>query len=481
MRRRHFLAGLFGSVTADAVAAPFRSGFRPGLSILGGLPSVTQTFTAAQVTPGIAGTTDPTTTAGLIRMAANSATNNTVGLWVGQITGSSAYMTMSRVGGSAAAGMIEISVDGGAFAAGVISAGSEFILFTGLLDAVHTVVFRPQAAYGTGVALATTGNLLRVVGTAPALFTCGNWQNPGDASNNAITTNALITQQQNLAGTPTNVVPAKLPDMPNANSVIGGNTPILAVRGAYTTLAIATQARYCFVSVDNGTPTRYDLGLVGGAVKFLTGLSGTHTYTVWAGKNSIQNTQISVGGVVTGLVTPSIYRLDQYGDSITYGAQSTTTGDPEYFAVAVALGRVAGNFGISGNTTAQLAARLPSILAEKVIGANDVAVIAIGRNDGAPDATWQSNYSSIITNLLNAGYVKVLCRAVLPTPTGSQTQPTINTAIQAQVTSAANPKVVFVDTSTWWPYASPDATHPTDAGYVTLNGFEFPAYQALGL
>lgn len=146
-------------------------------------------------------------------------------------------------------------------------------------------------------------------------------------------------------------------------------------------------------------------------------------------------------------------------------------------SVAANLGYVGSTYGIDGNTVATLQARMASALAIKdTDNTKDVAIIAIGRNDSVWDSTAITNYTDIINQLL-AKYLTVICRGVLPE--GANLWPVQNGGISALVTSLANARVKWLDTSTWTGIATADGVHPTDAGYVQIKNYELPVLPAL--
>jgi lysophospholipase L1-like esterase len=175
--------------------------------------------------------------------------------------------------------------------------------------------------------------------------------------------------------------------------------------------------------------------------------------------------------------------MDQFGDSITagdsgsgMGTQTNTTGDVDTLGVAANLGFAGATYGISGLTIEGLETALPTILAALPAASSaDMAVLAIGRNDVGTgfDAPRQTYFNNIVDALLAKGYGRVICRAVLP---DASSWDSFNTTMQSLVTARANPKVVYVPTSTWTGVTTSDSVHPDQAGYLTLRGYAITAY-----
>ena len=443
------------------------------LRTIGTVSPSTTNFTYAQAGSNITGNIALNSPTG--KVTAVSATSTRYpGVWAGVITGTDASIVAYQNTSTQPAGMVEVSVDGGPFTSCAIS-GGKYVLFAGLSQASHLVLVRINSAYSTSANFPNSGTLLSVTGAPPSIVSYSNWVQPGDGNSNTAHTNAIIANPQGAGYTPASVIDNSANAQANISSV--------AIKGDPTELLIFSRARYFFLSVDGAAGTRYDAGSTATAERMvrITGLSGTHTYYVWTGQQGAYPI-LSIGGVystgISNIATKK--RMDQYGDSITAGQGATCYGDTDTFKVAHALGYVGGNYGVSGNTVANLYARMPTILAEKSVTASDVAVLAIGRNDisASWDATRISNYTSMVSSLLTAGYGKVICRGILPE--GAQTWTSQNGSIQSIVTGFADSRVVFCDTSSWSGIATSDGTHPTDAGYVTVANYAQPAYVALG-
>lgn len=430
----------------------------------------TVNFTSTQVASGFIGSVSTTKNAARVYGRASRT------VWVGVITGTEAKLTATSDFGNIA-GLIQVSVDGGAFS-DAIGIGGVWTLFTGLPNAAHTVVWRFGAAFSENGYIASSGNVLEVTGQSPSISTSSVVVQPNSAGLLSLFSAATVENSVNYS-----------PQLVAQNTTtFGSNVPSVRLRGAFTRLFVGKSAQYVYVSKNGGTPTRYGPITetntpVNGNVISLDG--SLATYNVWgASVEATGGGTFGVGGDSVLVDIGSKRRLDQYGDSITDSVPAngpTSQGECEVFRVAAAMGFTGGSSGVSGNTIAMLESRMDAVLAAREVTSNDVAIIAIGRNDGT--AAWDSaklaSYTNIINKLLAKGYGKVLCRGVM-NDTANFT--TANASMQSVVTALANTNVIFIDTSTWTGYATSDGVHPNDAGYATLATFAEPAYRtALGV
>ena len=163
------------------------------------------------------------------------------------------------------------------------------------------------------------------------------------------------------------------------------------------------------------------------------------------------------------------------GDSKTFGCDASIR-DLRFGSEIDTLGPVSVYAG-SGDVTQSVLNDLPSILAAKP----RAVLLNIGRNDlanGVAAATWQANYSGIVSQLKAAG-VRVV--HLLPIPETAQAQ----TALFSYITSTfpndglidpaagtymVNGTVAYTAPSGWSnsTMLSPDAIHPTAAGHAYL-------------
>jgi lysophospholipase L1-like esterase len=436
----------------------------------GGLPDpTTVAFTSAQVATGFAGSISTTKNAARIYGRSNRT------IWCGIITGTDAVLTATSEAGSLA-GAVVVAVDGGAFV-NASNVGNQYTLFAGLPAVPHFVEFRYGGAFGDACYIPSTGNVLSVTGQPPSLASVGDWVQSGAAFNGS----ARLANE--LTFSPPLIAPQ--------NNTYGSNVACVKIRGAFTkiTATVANQINRIGVSKNGGPPTVYSVSAESQSPPraIVIPCDGSDSiYYVWnAGSQRSLGGHFAVAGNAPQLSAGTSYKLDQYGDSITNGGTTPSTpADTETMFVAAKLGMVGVTNGINGLTIAGCKTLLDSVLPLKILTANDVAILAIGRNDISPgiDATDQTDFGLCIDKLLAAGYGKVLCRAILPSPTGSSLWETQNAALESVVTARADPKVIWVPTLTWFPYDGVDSTHPSAAGYVTLSGLAEPAYRAaLGL
>ncbi|MNP40992.1 hypothetical protein D3C76_1346680 [compost metagenome] len=153
--------------------------------------------------------------------------------------------------------------------------------------------------------------------------------------------------------------------------------------------------------------------------------------------------------------------------------------------VAAAMGFVGSTNGISGLTISGLKDLLDVILPLSTVGANDVAILAIGGNSaaGGIDSTEQADYAACIDKLLAKGFTKVLCRGILPNIPAQSLVDAANITLKAVMDAKADTRLVWIDTHTW-AFSSLDDTHPDNSpgGYPAIAGYAIPAYSAaLGL
>lgn len=436
------------------------------IAALGGAVPTTLALTYAQMDGGnVRGVTDTARTAGRVYWAAGRS------YWAGSIKGTSAAFTATAA--SSPSGLVEVSVDGGAYAAAAQVAGV-YTLFSGLADTDHTVLVRFAAAYGVNSYCLTTGNVLACTGIGPAIRQRYIAQ-PYDLTGNVAWSCAFYTPGGVFGN------PGKESAFFGVNTTAGSAVPCVRFRCSATQLFVLTSQAYVFVSVDGAAPTRYATGYAASTPKLFTvpaTYDGTaHNYSVWAPNVMSTSGVFGVYADAPPVTLSTAGRLDQFGDSITRGAGSTSPGDVETMSVAANLGYVGSTYGVDGNTVAALQARMASALLIKDTDVSkDVAIIAIGRNDAVWDAAAISNYTDIINQLL-VKYKTIICRGVLPE--GANLWPTQNNGISALVTSLANARVKWLDTSAWSGIATADGVHPTDAGYVTIRGYAVAAYPAL--
>ena len=438
----------------------------PLMQIRGGavISPSTLMLTSAQVQAVMLGIRNTTTNASRIYGYASAET-----VFAFLVNGTSAVLHLWSDGGDDGS-LCSVSVDGGAFANVAASSGDAHPIFFGLANTTHVVLVKYGSAYANYPYISSSGTVLELTGAPPSMYTPAAWL---DALNSTNVVGSVLKVANVTNYTPTN--------MPGQGASTMYSRPSLQFTGSPTRLDIVNGSKYVFVSVDGAAPTRYDLG---GAV-FPAGAAGyvritcdgtQHRYNIWRDMGLSANAfeHLYVGTDVAP-VAHTAGRLEQWGDSITYGAGSSNTGAVDTYQVGAALGYTGAAYGISGYTTAQLATSIASWMSAKVSDpTNDVCVIAIGRND-VP--TWSAAIATNYTTILNAVlpyYKKVLCRGVWPDSSGPYTA--YNSGMQSFIAGFGNAKVVYIDPTTWTGITTADGTHPTDAGYVTLAGYAKTAY-----
>lgn len=429
----------------------------------------TASFTAAQFAAGFAGSISTTKNAARIYGRGDRT------LWCGFISGTDATLKVTSEFNNLD-DMIQVSIDGGAFY-NCPHTADMYRLFSGLGPESKFVQIRYGFDWSSVTYIASSGDVLFVTGRPPKIATVSGWVQNGENSDTGFYNGALV------ANTATFSPPVQAAKGTANGSSIGS----VKLKGSFTELYAVVMGNPARVGVskNGGPPLFYSVTdeATPKAKAIRIPCDGSNsTYSVWdSGSGLSGGGHFAVAGNAARQTMPPGKRLDQFGDSITYGSgPGATQSDTETMAVAASLGFTGSTYGVSGHTIAQCKALLDVVLPLKAVTSADVAILAIGRNNetGGIDAAEQSDYGLCIDKLLAKGYGKVLCRGILPAPSGSQLWTAQNAALQAVVTAKGNSKVVWVPTSTWIGYDSLDATHPTAAGYATLAGFAVPAYSA---
>lgn len=404
--------------------------------------------------------------------------------WEGWIRGTEALL---RGAGGSASLNFRVSVGGGPWIATILdpaAAGGHAVMFRGLDDDWHFVRIRAHESASGNAFFFNTGMQFRVTGLAPKVVPIGGtkWMIT-DPSFSGQHLSTLIARQ---AGT-TN----------STNSdVEGGGTGSQAKTS--TSIRFRAQCGEIWLWGGEGH-ARYSID--GGALTAVT-LEGTtdnsgyrywrrlavgldaaaeHDYFVVPGDINSSAVGATLGVMIDGAVATfgthtARPLLMQYGDSITYAIPTATqTNDySELYKIANTFDYVAANCGIQGQTTAELAAGLATFRAYRGV-VEDVAIIAIGRNDWGSDVS--ADYTTIINDLLTAGVGTIICRGTKLGDGGGGSTTTDN-SISAAVTGVGDPNVHYVSTAGWSGIAFNDGTHPTAAGYETMADYAITDYAA---
>lgn len=440
------------------------------------LPSTPTTvnYTASQILGGFTGPIDT------IQNAARVYFRTEITLWSGWIYGTEAKFTMTSDYGDYD-GAVQVAVDGGAFASASPRSGQVHTLFTGLPQAAHFVEFRIAPGLGDAAYMASTGNVLTVTGIPPSLVTLTSKIQVGGDTATGLYSGSMVANTANF--TPVLQAPSGV--------TYGSNIGSVKIKGAFTKLVVTLNgARKIGVCQNGGAPVFYSVADESNnpsRAMIIPCDGSTSTYNVWDSGNSVNTGGVfAVAGDSTFLDIGTRRRIEQYGDSVTYGAgPGATSVDSELMSVAAKLGFVGSTNGISGQTIGGAKAMLDAVLPGRAVGANDVAILAIGGNSasGGIDSTEQADYGILIDKLLAKGYAKVLCRGILPLADSNSNNLAIaaNATLKSVMDGKSNSKLIWIDTSTWTGYDTQDGVHPTAAGYVTLAGYAYTAYAALGL
>jgi lysophospholipase L1-like esterase len=419
-------------------------------------PSTLQ-YAYASVSGGLAGQVDASTGGRLYTTAwIGGGDAGVITLWI-KGTSASAWAYHWSGNYTNVAGLLEVSVDDGAYSAPT-PVSAKFPLFTGLSDTLHKVVLRCAAAY-SGMYVVTSGNVVEVTGAPPAISTAASMVQYGTAN----TYWSSPTASKGGAWTPA----------PTNTGFSTGSTSItyaVKFKSSSAYLDIVSRGAYVGVSIDGATPTYYAMP----TSKLLrVSTSGTHDYYVFAIGAAPNGTadMFAIGLDSSTLATTAAKRMHQYGDSITYGSSSTSVVHTDVQRVAAALGYVGQNIGISGQTSTTLATNVVTQAAQANGNvANDIAVLAIGKNN--PGNFISADFDSITTTLLTY-YKKVLVRGVLET---GEDFTAYNSSMSSWVTGKGNPNIVYINSESWTGIATADGVHPTDAGYATIAGYAITAY-----
>lgn len=455
---------------------------------LGAAPAITSNFTVAQTAGALFGFIDATATHSAI--PSNDWNNLDTGMAV-YITGSSATMNIYQ----ALAGGFNFSVDDGAFQVTTGGAGFQDVtIFTGLSDSQHLVRVVSSAGYNSGgAATRKSGNLFSVTGAAPAVSIIGTGVHVTDPS----LVGQHLSETDNTPGgaiTPTFRRVSYLFPNTGGNSNYSRNG-ITKIRAQTSEIWVFTGDPAGHYAIDNGAQvtTVFPAGIGERRCwrRLATGLdAGTqHTYTITNGRTAASpSTDVPVQGVMIpsagayGTYTAQKTAL-QFGDSITEGANGASTiytGTLDILVGSAAVGFCGLPCGKGGAVAATLDTAMDSIYdGNGHFPVGDVAILAIGRNDTS-GAAFRASYDSIIGKLLAAGWPKVLCRGITPDQAGTFLL-TLDTDIQTVVTARANVNVIFISSATWTNIGTNESppfsgTHPTDAGYITMAGYENSMY-----
>lgn len=432
----------------------------------------TVNFTAAQMSAGFAGSVSTTKTAGRIYFRGDRT------VWSGYITGTEAKLTNPTDFGDNP-GSMQVAIDGGAFAS-ASNAASVYTLFTGLPNATRFVEVRWVAAMADAPYILTTGTVLAVTGQPPSINLLPNLVQVGANSSTGLYSSSMVAN----SATYTPTLQAE------KNETNGSNVGSIKLRGAFSKLVVTLNGvRKIGVSKNGADPVFYSVADEAGYPprSMVVPCDGsTSTYNVWdSGCNRNSGGILAVAGDSTLLDIGVVRRLDQYGDSITYGSgPGATPVDTDTMRIAANIGFVGSTNGISGATILVCKGMLDAVLPGRTVSGSDVAVLAIGGNNASDgiDATEQADYSACIDKLLTKGYGKVLCRGILPNVPAQAQVDAANVILKSVMDGKADARLVWIDPSVCTGFDTIDGTHPTSAGYAFITTQLLPPYKtALGI
>lgn len=387
-------------------------------------------------------------------------------IWVGRIKGSSAILNATSDWGSEN-GMVMVSVDGGPFVAAPRD-GSNYTLFDGEQDE-RLVCIRFSLSISQNVYINKTGTVLTVEGDDVGVTLFTDRVQFGEDTDLACF--AAVGQPA-----PANYLPAHLIA---AGGPLGSNIASAKVRGAFTEIAVVCASLSVYVSINGGEPTRYlapETPAGYSRVVVISGLSGElTTYNIWTEGDDtpINYSVFAIYGDAEFQNIGTKKRIFQFGDRSTAGGLSgSTRGDVETMQVAA-------YFGYAGTTDADTAwnattDNVSSLITTALAGIDatddDVAILSVGRNESAALVSYQE----CVEKLLAGGFGTVLCRGVLPE--GANVWPDHAATIQNVIATIGDPRVHFIDTSTWQPIDRPDGTNPSQVGFLELAEFAKVGY-----
>jgi hypothetical protein len=409
----------------------------------------TTQFTYEQVKDGFNGLIDYEQNALRVYGAARA------GKWSGKITGTEAKML-----GRDSSNLFLVSVDRGAYVSSSNASGVH-TLFTGVSDIEHdvTIVMGSPFGYTNGYWDINQSYLLEVTGATPS-FSVLEYSWSAHSS-------ALVSSGVTIPINPSTYTPLLRRSgiyNQSANSKVMFSTAATELLITLDKEAEGDSAFY--YSVDGGAYSV--LPPVAGNTFRLTGLNGTHTYNLLAGDPvGLNGDDSNIGSVMADAPLTKIgARLDQFGDSITdAGGKNPII---EIHAAASYFGYLGQTYAQSGWTVNDLLVNLSTFNLSNLLEVGDIAIMAIGRNSSNINTSSQvqADYSSTIAGLLDAGYSRVLCRGILSESSNPFTDQ--NNTISEIVDAYNDPRVEFIDVSSWTNIDTYDGVHPTPQGYAEM-------------
>jgi hypothetical protein len=378
---------------------------------------------------------------------------------------------------------IKISIDGGDFISpddfdATDSAHATLTWDLGT-DTTHLIAFRTYL-YGDLAVFDEGDTFLWLTGATPALQVAKDWAYPGDAAK-------CISDTPLNGPAPVNIYPVYGPVYDYSVGENSSNPMGMAVRADWIECWVSSTDDAVMISVDGAAP------VIIGSIGFPVGDQPPNTNpgkTAWKlditpgvhdifATCAVEGSLLAIGGKFNGDMTPPPYvrRMTHFGDSITSGT-GTRAGMTDGTIIPPRLGRIGSPAGIDGLSIETYRDRIDGILHfRSAAGADDVAVIALGHNDGNNWSTEKGNdYQYMVDALFAKGYGRIIARGVFPDDIGSPSDWTVvNAGIAALVATnvAAGKAIEFEDTTTWL-NISMITPHPGWVGYNQIADLAAP-------
>ena len=385
----------------------------------------------------------------------------------------------------ASASGLEISIDGGAFAAATLTVGSgswsTLAVFSGLSDAAHTVVIRTASG---SICRFDYTNGFAVTGAAPAVALSSGY-GPVTQISTAVAAGHVKIGSRHASST-------------NQGHTSYGSSSDTCLSCRF----VATADTIKLFAYQNGTKVRLTVDGVDAASAVTlpndskwgwttvgTGLdsAGAHTYQITAGNTSvIMFAVMTIGG--TGVSTSTLAALPlwtYYGDSITDGTIGTgdaTLSHCQLISVAQGV-----SYRASGRSSSTLrdfgtgAANITTFSGQRRTSditslTPDVCVFLYGVNDGAgvgggtTTAQFRASAEATLTALA-AVVPTIYVLGYLDSSTAAQANRTAFNAELEGACATVGSACVYINTDGWITPASDcaDGVHPNAAGYVKIR------------
>lgn len=345
----------------------------------------------------------------------------------------------------------------------------KIMLFTGASDATkRTLILAENSTGGQGFGEVTSGACLALTGDNVSVAPVGTTYYCADPAFPGVITNPRVANATELPAFPT---------LNNGTAWSTAHVGSVHFRAKFSSIHIFTVNASVEVSVDGGTFQRHELTPI-------YNFAGTNTRcwrklpTVGNG-STLQDIIISGtgdvtlrgnGGVITGILlegtavdlqapTGTRRHVVQLGASQTEGVSANGLTDlhlsqdrlPIYALTAGWAGKTVAEM-VDASVFETWAATLPF---------KDILLLSFGVND-LDNAAFQTNYVTLITKALTAGFNRVICRGLgFPVATYASK----NVKMAAAVAAVADARVVYASIDTW---TGVSGVHPNRAEYMLM-------------